>query len=215
MQANDALRLLIAIAALNTGLPTSMSAAEPNKSGAAPTNGIKEVLRREDGKDRHWVVRSNSMIIQEHGLTAHGDLHVMIEYLHGVKTPQMDAPNQDTNAASVTTVFWPNGKRMSRTPQVGGLAHGQDRIWWPNGQIAREAHFVRGKPDGVWKYFDQKGRPLGEGIFALSARQSGVFFGKDSPGGDIFFTIYPMKKSRYEHGQLKEEEDWLKELEMP
>jgi len=24
-----------------------------------------------------------------------------------------------------------------------------------------------------------------------------------------------MKKSRYEHGQLKEEEDWLKELEMP
>ena len=212
---NDSLRLLIAIAALIAGLSASISAAEPNESGAAPTNLIKEVLRREDGKDRHWVVRSNSMIIQEHGLTAHGDLHVMIEYTHGVNTPQMDAPKQETNAASVTTIFWPNGKRMSRTPQVGGLAHGEDRIWWPNGEIAREAFFVRGKPDGVWKYFDQKGRLLGEGTFALSARQSGVFFGKDRPGGDFFFTSYPMKKSRYEHGQLKEEEDWLKELEMP
>ena len=207
------LGLLIAVAAWTFGLlPTTMSAAELNSSGPTPTNWIKEVLLRDDGKDRHWVIRSNSMIIQEHGLTAHGDLHVMVEYTHGVEAPQIDAPRRDTNAASVTTVFWPNGRRMSRTAQIGGLANGEDRIWWPDGHVAREAHFISGKPDGVWKYFDQTGRPLGEGTFVLGARQSGVFFGKDSPGGDFFFTIYPMKKSRYEHGQLKDEEDWLKEL---
>jgi hypothetical protein len=212
---NDPLRLLITIAALVAGLPTTMPAAEPHESAAAPTNVIKEVLLREDGKDRHWVVRSNSMIIEEHGLTAHGDLHVMVEYTHGVRTPQIDAPKRDTNAASITTIFWPNGKRMSRTPQVGGLVHGDDRIWWRNGHIAREAHFVGGKPDGVWKYFDQKGNALGEGTFAFGARQSGVFFGKDSLGGNFFFTSYPMKKSRYEQGHLKEEQDWLNEMEMP
>jgi hypothetical protein len=206
---NDFLRLLISIAALISGLPASMSAAEPDESAAAPTNVIKEVLRREDGKDRHWVVRSNSMIVQEHGLTAHGDLHVMVEYPDGVKTPQIDAPKHDTNAVSVMTVFWPSGKRMSRTSQVGGSPHGEDRIWWPNGKIAREAHFARGHPDGVWKYFDQKGHQLGEGTFLFGGRQSGVFFGNDSPGGNYFFSNYPMKKSRFENGHLEEARDWL------
>jgi hypothetical protein len=211
----DSLRLLVSIAALMSGLPASMLAAEPNQSGTAPTTVIKEVLRSEGGRDRHWVVRSNSIIIQEHFLIAHGDLHAMVEYPDGVKTPQIDAPRHDTNAASVMTVFWPNGKRMSRTAQVGGLANGEDRIWWSNGQIARDAHFVGDRPDGTWKYFDQKGRPLGEGIFIFGGRLSGVFLGNDRPGFEFFLlTSYPMKKSRYENGQLKEEEDWLKELEM-
>jgi hypothetical protein len=194
-------------------LSTKILAADTNERERAPTNVAKEVLLREDGKDRHWVIKSNSVIVQEHCLTVHGDLHVMIEYPHGVKAPQVDAPERGTNAASVTTWFWPNGRRMSRTPQVGGLANGDDRVWWPSGQLAREAHFARGKPDGVWKYYDRKGRSLGEGAFALGARQSGVFFGNDNPGGAFFFTNYPMMKSRYDQGQMKEEEIWLKELD--
>src|SRR5262249_1367262 len=129
----DPLPHLITTAAAITCLSTNVLAAEPGENETVPTNAIKEVLLREDGKDRHWVIKSNSVIVQEHYLTAHGDLRVMIEYTDGVKAPQVDAPERDTNAASVSTMFWPNGRRMSRTPQVGGLANGEDRVWWPNG----------------------------------------------------------------------------------
>ena len=183
-------------------------------AGHSQTKRSKEVLKREGGKDRHWLIKSNKLIVEEHGLTAHGDLHLMVEYSEGVQTPQIDATSKDTNAPSVATMFWPNGKRMSRTPAIGGAANGQDLLWWPNGKLFRQADFVMGIPTGVWKYWDQKGKFVGEGTYNNGKRQKGVFVGDDRSGLFFFFTSYPMKLQSFENGVLKEEHDFLKELKM-
>lgn len=188
---------------------------EPNSTlsadGAATNSLSKEVILHEDGKDRHWLVKSNGVIIEEHGLTAHGDLHVLFEYPTGVRAPQIDAPAKDTNIQSVATMFWRGGTRMSRTPLVGEIPNGQDFLWWPNGKMFREARFVMGTPVGVWKYYDRKGGRIGEGVFQDGKRKSGMFIGGNRAGYFFFFTSYPIKQQQFENGVLKEEMDFLKE----
>src|SRR5260370_31250438 len=82
-------------------LSTSEAAEAANKQ----TKLSKEVIKHEDGKDRYWLVKSNALILEEHYLTAHGDLHVMVEYPKGVQAPQIDGPTKDTNIESVATMF--------------------------------------------------------------------------------------------------------------
>src|SRR5690242_7945206 len=104
--------------------PNSASAADG--AASAQNKLSKEVLVHQDGTDRHWLVKSNGVIIQEHGLTAHGDLHLLIEYPKGVRAPQLDASTKDTNIESVAIMFWRDGARMSRTPMVGEAPNGHD-----------------------------------------------------------------------------------------
>ncbi len=197
------------VAAAHFG-PRSTSAAA---DAATNQNKLsKEVIKREGGKDRHWLVKSNALIIEEHGLTAHGDLHLMVEYPKGVQAPQIDVPTKATNIESVATMFWPDGKHMSRTPAVGEAANGQDRLWWPNGKLFREAQFVMGTPTGTWKYYDKRGELIGKGTFENGKRQSGVFIGDDRSGFAFFFTSYPIKQQSFESGVLSEEVEFLKEL---
>jgi hypothetical protein len=174
----------------------------------------KEVITQVDGKDRHWLIKSNAVIIEEHGLTAHGDLHVMAEYPKGVRTPQLDASAKATNVESVVTMFWRDGTRMSRTPMIGEKSNGLDRLWWPNGKIFREAEFVMGTPAGVWNYYDKEARLIGKGTFRNGTRQSGLFIGDNRAGYFFFFTNYPIKQQTFENGVLKEEKEFLKELNL-
>jgi hypothetical protein len=185
----------------------------PTNSEQANTATLtKEVLLHEDGQDRHWIMKAGNLIREEHYLTAHGDLHFVVEYPKGVRNPQVDSKDVKENAEAVTRGYWRNGKRMSATPQVGEKANGQDFAWWPNGNIAREALFVMGKPSGRWKFYDQSGIPVGEGTHEGGRRWSGVFVGSENPGADFFLTMYPMKKKTYKDGNLVQEEEFLKEL---
>src|SRR6059036_884137 len=72
----------------------------------------KEVLLREDGQDRHWVMKAGSLIKEEHYLTAHGDLHFVVEYAKGVLSPQVDSTGEQEKAEAVTKGFWRNGRLM-------------------------------------------------------------------------------------------------------
>jgi len=54
------LPLLLATTAMLMGALTRVSAAELRQTGNGPTNALKEVLLREDGQDRHRVIKSNS-----------------------------------------------------------------------------------------------------------------------------------------------------------
>jgi hypothetical protein len=172
----------------------------------------KEVLLHEDGQDRHWIMKAGGVIKEEHYLTAHGDLHFVVEYPKGVHSPQVDSKGEREDTEAVARGFWRSGKRMSVTPQVGEKANGQDIAWWPNGNIAREALFVMGRPSGTWKFYDQSGEAVGEGTYQDGKRWSGVFTGSENPGADFFLTMYPMKKKTYKDGNLVHEEEFLKEL---
>jgi len=176
-----------------------------------PTDLTKEVLPHEDGIDRHWIMKSGDLIKEEHYLTAHGDLHFIVEYAKGVPSPQVDSSGAKEGAEAVVRGFWRNGKRMSVTPQVGEKANGQEFAWWPNGNIAREAQFAMGAPSGTWGFYDQSGKLVGEGIYQNGERWRGLFIGSDSPGAD-FLTMYPMKKKTYQDGKLVREQEFLKEL---
>src|SRR5262245_23840724 len=70
----------------------------------------KEVLLHEDGQDRHWVMKADNLIKEEHYLTAHGDLYFMIEYPKGVHSPQVDSKREKENAEAIAKGFWRNGK---------------------------------------------------------------------------------------------------------
>jgi len=106
------------------------------------TNLVKEVILRESGMDRHWLIRSNSLIVEEHGITVHGDLPLVVEYPKGARAPQIGAfTNREPNIESIRTMFGRSGKRISRTPMVGEAANGADFLWWPNGKQFREAQF--------------------------------------------------------------------------
>ena len=172
----------------------------------------REVLLHEHGQDRHWVMKVGGLIKEEHSLTAHGDLHFVAEYAHGVHTPQVDSMGEKENAEAIVKGFWRNGRPMSTTPQVGEKVNGQDFAWWPNGNIAREASFVMGMPSSTWMFYDQAGKLVGEGTYKDGKRWNGVFTGSERPGGDFFFTMYPMKKKAYQDGNLVREEDFLDEL---
>jgi hypothetical protein len=172
----------------------------------------KEVLLREDGQDRHWVMKADNVIKEEHYLTAHGDLHFVVEYPKGVQSPQVDSKGPKEDVEAVAKGFWRNGKPMSITPQVGEKANGQDFAWWPNGSIAREAQFAMGARIGTWKFYDQAGKLVGEGTYKDGKRWSGVFTGSENPGADFFLTMYPMKKKIYQDGNIVREEEFLKEL---
>ncbi len=200
--------VLVAVATAAFGL-RSTSAADDAASNQKKLS--KEVITHEDGKDRHWLVKSNGFIIEEHGLTAHGDLHLMIEYPKGVRAPQIDGPTRDTNAESVATMFWRGGTRMSRTPAIGETPNGQDLLWWPNGKVFREAQFVMGTPTGIWKYYDKEGGLIGKGVFRDGKRQSGLFIGDDRSGFFFFLTNHPIKQQKFENGVLKEQVDFLRE----
>ena len=167
---------------------------------------------REDGQDRHWVMKTGALIKEEHYLTAHGDLHFVVEYPKGVHSPQVDSKGEKENAEAIAKGFWRNGKPMFVTPQVGEKANGQDFAWWPNGNIAREALFAMGTPSGKWKFYDQAGKLVGEGTYKDGKQWSGVFTGSENPGADFFLTLYPMKKKTYQDGNLVREEEFLKEL---
>jgi len=208
------MRSLLTLAVLTATLSTSPSFAAPAAVTNSPATLSKVVLQHEDGTDRHWLIKSNALIIEEHYLT--GDLHVMVRYPNGVRTPQVDAPPKDldANVESIATVFWSNGKRMSLTPMIGGKPNGQDFVWWPGGQLAREAHFAMGDPTGVWKFYDQQGKSVGEGTFKNGKPADGIFIGEDSAGGDFFLTDYPIRKKRYENGVVKEREVFLRRLNM-
>jgi hypothetical protein len=174
----------------------------------------KEVIKEEDGVERHWLVKSDGLIVEEHGLTIHGNLHLMVQYPKGVRGPQIDSPNRDTNAESVATMFYRSGTRMSRPPMVGEEPNGKDFLWWPNGKLFREARFVMGTPTGVWKYYDKEGRLVGKGRFRHGKPQSGLFVGSDRSGYFFFFTSYPIKQQKYENGVLSQETDFF-ELKQP
>ncbi len=135
----------------------------------------------------------------------------MVEYPKGVQAPQIDAPTKDTNIESVATMFWASGTLMSRTPMIGEAPKGQDFLWWPNGKLFREAQFVMGTPTGVWKYYDKKGKLIGNGAFQNGKRQSGLFIGDNRSGFFFFFTLYPMKQQKFENGVLTEEVEFMKE----
>jgi len=188
-----------------------LSTPEAAEAANKQTKLSKEVIKHEDGKDRHWLVKSNALILEEHGLTAHGDLHVMVEYPKGVQAPQIDAPTKDTNIESVATMFWSSGTLMSRTPMIGQAPNGQDFLWWPNGKLFREAQFVMGTPTGLWNYYDKKGKLIGNGAFQNGKRQSGLFIGDNRSGFFFFFTLYPMKQQKFENGVLTEEVEFMKE----
>ena len=147
----------------------------------------REVLLRRDGQDRHWVVRRHGLIVEEHYLTAHGDIPVVIEYAKGVRTPQVDSKQKEKAGTSRVRMFWAKDKMMSETSAFDGEAHGPDRVWWQSGKLAREAVFEHGKPVGLWKFYRPSGELLGEGTFKDAKRQSGVFLVLDNPGGDFFF----------------------------
>ncbi len=147
----------------------------------------REVLLRQDGQDRHWVVRHHGLIVEEHYLTAHGDIPVVIEYAKGVRTPQVDSNEKEKAGTSRVRMFWPKGQMMSETSAFDGEADGSDRVWWQSGKLARDAVFEHGEPVGVWKFYRPSGELLGEGAFKDGKRQSGVFLGLDNPGGDFFF----------------------------
>lgn len=165
----------------------------------------REVLLRQDGQDRHWVVRSHGLIVEEHYLTAHGDLPVVIEYAKGVRTPQVDSQQKEKAGVSRVKMFWPKGQMMSETSALNGEAHGPDRIWWEGGKLAREAVFEHGEPVGVWRFYRPTGEFLGQGTFKDGKRRGGVFVGLDNPGGDFFFGH---KMQVFENGKMIREEDF-------
>jgi hypothetical protein len=174
----------------------------------------KVVLLREDGRDRHWIMKAGDLIKEEHYLTAHGDLHFVLEYPKGVQSPQVDCKGAKANAEAVARGFWQNGKPMSVTPQVGEKANGQDFAWWPNGSIAREAHFAMGTPTGTWKFYDQAGKLVGEGIYKDGKRWSGILTGSENSGANFFLTAYPMKTTTYVDGNIVREDEFLKEFKV-
>ncbi len=202
---------LVLFSTVTIALCSCGSGPKPSEQPKTPTL-TKEVLLREDGQDRHWVMKADNVVKEEHYLTAHGDLHFVIEYPKGVHSPQVDSKGAKENAEAVAKGFWRNGKPMSVTPQVGEKANGQDFAWWPNGSIAREAHFAMGTPTGTWKFYDQAGKIVGEGTYKDGKRWSGRFTGSENPGADFFLTIYPMKKKTYQDGNIVREEEFLKEL---
>lgn len=177
-----------------------------------PAHESRVVLLQEDGEDRHWVIKNKGLILEEHGLTAHGDLHVIAEYPKGVRKPQFDAAERDETAEAVSTIFWPNGNRMCRTHIIGAKENGKDLVWWPNGNLAREADFSMGAPNGTWSFFDQAGKLVGEGTFQDGVRMTGAFIGNDRSGSDYFLSGFPMKKQIFENGAMKAEDVFLEEL---
>src|SRR6185503_6132839 len=44
--------------------------------GCSSAPKSREVLLRRDGQDRHWIVRRHGVVVEEHYLTAHGDIPV-------------------------------------------------------------------------------------------------------------------------------------------
>ncbi len=168
---------LIAVVALSTLL----------LSGCSPESKSNEVLVRQDGQDRHWIVRKDGLIVEEHYLTVHGDVHVVIEYEHGVKTPQLKSHERGGTGASRVKMFWPKGEIMSETSAFDGLPNGTDRVWWETGHLAREGSFEHGRPVGVWKYYRRSGEFFGEGSFLAGRRHDGTFVGLDNSGGNFFF----------------------------
>lgn len=208
MRMRRSLILFIAVAAVICGC-----CSKPTLSERATTPRLtKEILLHADGQDRHWVMKAGGLIREEHYLTAHGDLHVVVEYPKGVHSPQVDTKGKREDAEALTRAYWRDGKRMSVTPMVGDTVNGLDFAWWPNGNMAREAVFVMNEPSGTWKFYDLSGRLMGKGVCKDGRRWSGVFVGDPNPGADFFWTSYPMKKETYKDGSLIREEEFLKEL---
>lgn len=188
------------------------STRKPSEQKAVAATRTKEVLLQVDGEPRHWVIRSGGLIVEEHYLTAHGDLHYVVEYPKGVRNPQVDSPQKEKDVESAVKGFWPNGKPMSVTPCSGERPNGRDLVWWPSGSLARKSLFVMGSPTGAWKFYDESGRLVGTGIYENGKRRNGIFVGNEHAGADFFVTTYPMKKQTFENGVLKHEEDFVKEL---
>jgi hypothetical protein len=201
------LHLLVAIPAIALSGCRSKPTLPTNQHATPRT---KEVLIRENGQDRHWVIRVGGLIVEEHGLAAHGDFHLVLEYPKGVHSPQVDSKEQEENVESVMKVFWPNGTVISETQQLGQKANGRDTVWWPNGKTAREASYVRGSPVGVWKFYDISGKFVGEGSHEDGKPWRGVFVGNGRPGID-FLESGLIEKQTFEGGVLKREETFLED----
>jgi len=168
----------------------------------------KEVLLQEAGQDRHWVIRAGGLIMEEHGLMAHSDFHVIIEYPRGVHKPQMDPKGEIENTESLVRGFWRNGKPLSVTPHFGDKADGRDLVWWPSGNIAREALFLMGTPAGTWKFYNESGQAIGEGTYQDGKRWTGTFVGNPGPGMNFFRNQNPMIKETFDGGVLIKEEEF-------
>ena len=214
MTRRNCLKIPLVCAAVITVVLALNALSADGDSSTSKDKLSKEVIAHQDGKARHWLVRSNGFIIEEHALTAHGDLPIVFEFPKGALSPQIDAPPESTNVEAVAKMFWRDGTLMSRTPMRGGLPNGEDFLWWPNGKLFREARFSMGKPVGLWKYYDKNGRPLGEGVFRDGKRQSGMFIGGNRSGYFFFFTAYPIVQQKFEDGALKEQTDFLNEPEL-
>jgi len=53
--------------------------------------------------------------------------------------------------------FYPNGKLQSDDFFVGGLIDGSTTVYYDNGEKEYEGACNKGKPSGVWKFYDNKG----------------------------------------------------------
>jgi hypothetical protein len=53
--------------------------------------------------------------------------------------------------------FHPNGKLQSDDFFVGGLIDGATTVYYDNGQKEYEGTCTKGKPSGIWKFYDEKG----------------------------------------------------------
>jgi len=54
--------------------------------------------------------------------------------------------------------FYPNGKLWSDDYFSAGLIDGKTTVYYNNGQKEYEGTCTKGKPSGLWKFYDEKGK---------------------------------------------------------
>jgi phosphohistidine swiveling domain-containing protein len=54
----------------------------PKAGDAISNKSVQEkvVLQHANGQDRHWLMKSGGIIREEHCLSSHGDLHMVLQY---------------------------------------------------------------------------------------------------------------------------------------
>jgi antitoxin component YwqK of YwqJK toxin-antitoxin module len=53
--------------------------------------------------------------------------------------------------------FYEDGKPWSIGSYTEGVETGEKKVWYPNGKIRYKGTMVKGKPSGVWFFWDEKG----------------------------------------------------------
>jgi len=93
---------------------------------------------------------------------AYGDtIRLQIYYEDGIL--EKSSEWKDGKRQGKWEAFYPNGSTWSVHTYENGVQVGVYRTWHPNGKPFIEGHYDRsGKPDGTWKFYDERGQLIQE-----------------------------------------------------